>query len=91
MRSVLCQLDAGPKDFDVQLTNWNDDPESIHEYKVPIVVVRLGAGVHLAEQLLVKDACGVVENIAIKLAEGNDDLKGMTERMIRHDHVGHNG
>lgn len=73
------------------LTQWDDDPESIHKYKVPIVVVRLGSRVGVAQEIIVKNTGSVVEDIAVKLTQRHDDLQWMTKRMIGQNHVSHNG
>jgi hypothetical protein len=66
----------------------DDDPEAVHEDEVEPVVEGLRPRVADVEYVLVEEARGVVEDVAVELAEGDDELEGVAERVLGCDHVG---
>lgn len=50
------------------LTAWNDDPDKVHEEVVPPKVIRLWSAVGQSFMIVIKHACGVVEDVSIDLA-----------------------
>lgn len=67
---------------DETLTAWNDDPNEVHEEIITPKVIRFWSAVRKALVVVVEHACGVVEYITIDLAQRDQGLERMTERMI---------
>jgi hypothetical protein len=66
----------------------NDNPESIHQDKVSPVVSGLGARVRHVENVMIEHGGCVVENVAVELTEGDDELEGVAERVVVGDETG---
>lgn len=70
-------------------TERDDDPEEVHEEVVAPKVVGLGPAVGDVKDVMVEHAGGVVEDVAVELAQRDDDLQGVTERAVGCNHVCH--
>lgn len=70
-------------------TERDDDPEEVHEEVVAPKVVGLGPAVGNVKDVMVEHAGGVVEDVAVELAQGDDDLQGVTQGAVHCDHVCH--
>lgn len=70
-------------------TERDDDPEEVHEEVVAPKVVGLGPAVGNVKDVMVEHAGGVVEDVAVELAQRDDDLQGVTQGAVRCDHVCH--
>jgi len=66
----------------------NHDPEGVQEDKVAPVVEKLRARVRQVENVVVKQGSGVVEDVAVELAERDDELGRVAERVVDGDEVG---
>ena len=66
----------------------NDDPEGIHQDEVSPEVGGLGARVRHVQNVVVEEARRVVEDIAIELAERDDELERVAERVVDADEIG---
>jgi hypothetical protein len=68
----------------------DNNPESVHQDKVAPVVGGLGAGVGNIEDVVVEQRSCVVQDVAVELAERDDELEGVAQRMVNSDEVGCN-
>jgi hypothetical protein len=66
----------------------DDDPEGVHEDEVSPVVGGLGARVCNVEDVVVEHGGRVVENVTIELAERDDELQRVAERVVVRDQGG---
>lgn len=66
----------------------NDNPEGVHEHKVTPEVKRLRARVRTVEEVVVEQARGIVEHVAVELSERDDDLEWIAERVVGRDEAG---
>lgn len=66
----------------------DDDPEGVHQDVVSVEVKGLRTAVHLIVHLLVEEAGGVVEDVAIELAQADDDGGRVAQRVVDEDEVG---
>lgn len=71
-----------------QLTSWNNHPDEVHKEVIEPEVVRLGSAIDQAEEVFVERISRIVENVAVNLAEGDDQLQGLTEGVLDGDIVG---
>lgn len=69
---------------------WDHDPERVHQDEVAPVIGRLGPGVGPVEEIVVKHACRVVQDVAVQLAKGDDGLQRVAERVVGRDETGGN-
>jgi hypothetical protein len=60
----------------------DDDPEGVHQDEVAPVVRGLGTRVCDVEDVVVEHGGRVVENVAIELAERDDELQRVAERVV---------
>lgn len=67
------------------LTGRQDDPDGVHEDKVEPKVQWLWPRVYDAQLEVVKRSCGIVQNIAIHLAEAHKSLKRIAKGMSLHN------
>lgn len=72
----------------VDEVSWNDDPEGVHQHKVSPVVELLGARVGEVEDVVVEERGSVVQDIAVKLAERDDELGRVAAGVVDGDEVG---
>jgi len=66
----------------------NHNPESIHEHEVAPVVGGLGARVGEIVDVVVEHGGGVVQDVAVELAEGDDELEGVAHGVVVGDEGG---
>jgi hypothetical protein len=66
----------------------DDDPEGVHEDKVAPVVCGLGARVRDVEDVVVEHGGGVVEDVAVELAERDDELERVADGVVVGDEAG---
>jgi hypothetical protein len=64
---------------------WEDDPESIHQDKVSPEVCCLRPRVAQIENIVVEHAGSIVQDVAVELPKGHDDLEGISERVVDSD------
>lgn len=57
------------------LTAWNDNPDEVHEEKVAPEIVGFRPTVCQVLVVMIEHAGGIVENVAIYLAEGHHCLQ----------------
>lgn len=74
--------------MDPKRTNRNNNPEGIQKHKIPVEVVILRPRVLVAIDVEVKRARAVVQDIAVQLARGDDDLQRVSERVLGDDEDG---
>jgi hypothetical protein len=60
----------------------NDDPKGIHEHEVAPVIGGLRARVCNVEDIVVEHGGRVVEDVAVELAERDDELERVAERVV---------
>lgn len=66
----------------------DDDPEEVHQDKVAPVVGCLGAGVGDVEDVVVEQGRRVIQDVAVELAERDNELERVAERVVDGDQVG---
>jgi hypothetical protein len=66
----------------------DNNPESVHQDKVAPVVGGLGAGVGNIEDVVVEERGRVVENVTVELAQRDDELQRVAQRVVDGDEVG---
>jgi hypothetical protein len=66
----------------------DDDPEGVHQHEVAPVVGGLGAGVGNIEDVVVEERGRVVENVTVELAQRDDELQRVAQRVVDGDEVG---
>lgn len=69
------------------LTSRNDDPDGVHGEVVEPKVVSLWPAVADLVEIVVKHAGGIVEDVSVYLAQGDDHLEGMAQRMVDGDEI----
>ena len=78
----------GSVDALVHQVAGDDDPEGVHQHEVAPVVGSLGAGVGNIEDVVVEQRGRVVENVAVELAQRDDELQGVAQGVVDGDEVG---
>jgi hypothetical protein len=78
----------GGSDALVHQEAGDDDPEGVHEDKVAPVVAGLGTRVRDVEDVVVEHGGGIVEDVAVELAERDDELEGVAEGVVVGDERG---
>lgn len=71
----------------LERTEWNHNPDEIHEEIVHPKVVRLRAAVRSVMNVVIEQAGRIVQSIAIEVAHAHDDLQWMAQRMLRKGQV----
>lgn len=66
----------------------DDDPEGVHQDKVAPVVELLRARVRQVEDVVVEQRGSVVQDVAVELAKGDDELGRVAQRVVNGDEVG---
>jgi hypothetical protein len=67
---------------------WDDNPEGVHEDEVSPVVRGFGARVCDVEDVVIEHGGRVVEDVAVELAERDDELQRVAERVVVRDKGG---
>lgn len=88
-----CRLDFGKHACDLINTlsdeqQGNDNPEEVAEEVVSPEVESLRSAVDNVVDDLLESTDGIVENITIQLAQADDDLEGVAQRVVGDDEVG---
>jgi hypothetical protein len=83
-----CKGAPGSHDALVHEVSRDDDPEGIHQDKVAPVIVLLRTRVRQVEDVVVKERSGVVQDVAVELAERDNELGRVAERVVDGDEVG---
>merc|ERR1712226_1617792 len=78
----------GSHDTLVHEVSRDDDPESIHEDKVSPEVELLWTRVRQVEDVVVKERSGVVQDVAVELAERDNELGWVSEWVVDRNEVG---
>lgn len=60
-------------------TEWDNDPDKIHQEIVYPEVVRFGTAIWQISRIVIKEACCVIQRIPVEMAHTNDHLKGMLQ------------
>lgn len=71
----------------LERTEWNHNPDEIHEKIVHPKVVRLRAAVRSVMNVVIEQAGRIVQSIAIEVAHAHDDLQWMAQRVLRNGQV----
>lgn len=66
----------------------NDNPEGVHQDEVAPVVSGLRASVGDVQDVVVEERGCVVENVAIELAQRDDKLQGIAQRVVDSNEIG---
>lgn len=93
LRGLLCLIQRleslrSPSDTLNDEDQWDHNPEAVHQNKVSPVVVCFRAGVCSVKNVVVENACRVVQDVAVELAERNNNLKSVPEGVICRNQAG---
>ena len=72
-----------------KLTSRDNNPKQVHKHIVPIKVIGLRSRVRLVKHVMVKHARGIVEHVAVELAQRHNDLQRMAQGVLGRNHVCH--
>lgn len=90
LRRVVDSRKRAPSGHDtlVHEVSWDHDPESVHQDKVSPVVELLRTRVRQVEDVVVEKRGSIVQYVAVELAERDDELGRVAERVVDGDEVG---
>lgn len=65
-----------------QLTEWNHDPNEVHEKVIDPEIEGFRTTIGNPMHVMIEEARGIVETVAIEVAHADNDLKGMAQRVL---------
>jgi hypothetical protein len=66
----------------------NDNPEAVHEHKIAPEIEGFRPRIGAVEEVVVEHARGIVEHVAVELAERDDDCQAVAQGVVRRDEAG---